>query len=138
MTSRNQAAITSSGYLLFARNGALLAQKLDVGRAQLVGEQLSIAEDLVVGNEGIEVEVSPGLRSGMGPAAFSVSMQGALVYHSIGPQRGQLVWFDRQGNRLGSVGETREYTQLALSPDERWAAVGIRNRERKGTLDQTL
>ena len=138
MESRNQAAITSSGHLLFVRNGALFAQKLDVGRAQLVGEQLSIAEDVVGANEGIDVEVSPGLRSPMGPAAFSVSMQGVLVYHSIGPQRGQLVWFDRQGNRLGSVGETREYTQIALSPDQRWAAVGIRNRERKGTFDQTL
>jgi Tol biopolymer transport system component len=138
MESRNQAALTSSGHLLFVRNAALLAQKLDVGRAQLVGQQLSIAEDVVIGNEGIEVEVSPGLRSGMGPAAFSVSTQGVLVYHSIAPQRGQLVWFDRQGNRLGTVGETREYTQLALSPDERWAALGIRNRERKGALDQTL
>ena len=138
MESRRQAAITSSGYLLFVRNGALFAQKLDVGRAQLVGQQLSIAEDVVDGNEGIEVEVSPGLRSAMGPAAFSVSTQGVLVYHSIGPQRGQLVWLDRQGNRLGSVGETREYTQLALSPDQRWAAVGIRNRERKGTFGPSL
>jgi dipeptidyl aminopeptidase/acylaminoacyl peptidase len=136
--SRYPAAVTSSGEMFFERRGALMAQRLDLGRGRLVGEPRVVAEDLALGNEGIQVEISPGMLSAMGPAAFSVSDNGVLVYHSRIPQRNQLVWFDRQGKRLGTVGETREYTQLSLSPDERWAAVGIRNRERKGVLDQTL
>jgi eukaryotic-like serine/threonine-protein kinase len=138
LASRNQAAITSSGYLFFVRNGTLLAQKLDVPRFQLVGEQLAVAEDVSMGNEGIEVEIGAGMVSAMGPAAFSVSNNGVMIYHSITPQRSQLVWFDRNGKRLAAVGESREYTQVFLSPDERWAAVGIRNRERTGVSDQTL
>lgn len=136
--SLNQAAITSSGYLFFARNGGLLAQKLDRGRSKLVGEPVTVAEDIATANEGIFVEIKAGMQTAMGPAAFSISDNGVLVYHSVARPKGQLVWFNREGTRLATAGEPREYTQVFLSPDERWAAVGIRNRERKGFLDQTL
>ena len=63
----------------------------------------------------------------MPSAAFSVSDTGVLVYHSDSTQKKQLVWFSRVGKRLGTVGEPREYTQLFLSPDEKLAAVSIRN-----------
>jgi len=138
LANRNQGVITASGHMFFVRRGALVAQRVDFSRYQLVGEPLAVAEDITMGNESIQVETSPGMLSAMGPAAFSVSNNGVLVYHSSLPLRNQLVWFDRQGKRLGVAGEALEYTQLFLSPDERWAAVGIRNRERKGVLDQTL
>ena len=138
VSSLNQGAITSSGHLLFVRKGSLLAQKLNLGRSQLVGEPLAVAEDLALGNEGVQVEIAPGMLSAMGPAAFSVANNGVLIYHSREPLRNQLVWFNREGKRLGVAGMIREYTQIILSPDERWAAVGVRNRERDGVLDQTL
>jgi eukaryotic-like serine/threonine-protein kinase len=66
------------------------------------------------------------------PAAFSVSDNGVLVYHSDAPRKNHLVWFNRDGKRLGTVGESREYTQLFLSPDEKLAAVSIRNSKMDG------
>ncbi len=138
VSSLNQGAITSSGHLLFVNKGSLFAQKLNLGRSQLVGEPLVVAENLALGNEGVQVELAPGMMSALGPAGFSVANNGVLIYHSREPLNNQLVWFNREGKRLGVAGMTREYTQIFLSPDEQWAAVGIRNREREGVMDQTL
>ena len=38
-------------------------------------------------------------------------------------QNDQLVWFDRTGKRLGTVGEPGQHVRLALSPDEKQVAV---------------
>jgi eukaryotic-like serine/threonine-protein kinase len=137
LASRTRAAVTSSGYVLFVRNGALLAQRLDLSRFQLAGEPLAVADNLTVNmdrisNAGIprserDAEVKAGLPGIVPSAAFSVSDNGVLVYHSAPPQKSQLVWYRRDGQRLGTAGEPREYNQLFLSPDERLAAVSIRN-----------
>ena len=42
----------------------------------------------------------------------------------------ELVWFDRKGGRLGVVGDSGRYGQIALSPDERSVAVEL------GTFEQ--
>jgi Tol biopolymer transport system component len=137
LASRTPAAVTPSGYLLFVRNGALLAQRLDLGRFQLAGEPSQVADNLSVNLDRIsnssipraerDAEVKAGLPGTVAPAAFSVSDNGVLVYNSIAPQNNQLIWYSRDGKRLGSAGEPREYNQLFLSPDERLAAVSIRN-----------
>jgi hypothetical protein len=137
LASRTRAAVTPSGYLLFVRNGALLAQRLDLSRFQLAGEPLPVAENLTVNLDRIsnasipraerDAEVKAGLPGTVPPAAFSVSDNGVLVYHSAPPPKSQLVWYDRDGKRLGTAGEPREYNQLFLSPDEKLAAVSIRN-----------
>ncbi len=59
-----------------------------------------------------------------GEAPLSVSQNGTLVY--LEPVAGlqQLVWLDRQGNRIGTTGEPFEGTALfALSPDDKRVAV---------------
>ena len=119
------------------RNGTLLAQKLDLSRFELAGEPLTVAENLAVNLDRIsnasipraerDTEVKAGLPGIVPPAAFSVSDNGVLVYHSIPPRTSQLVWYSRDGKRLGTAGEPREYMQLFLSPDEKLAAVSIRN-----------
>jgi eukaryotic-like serine/threonine-protein kinase len=137
LASRTRAVVTPSGYLLFVRNGALLAQRLDLSRFQLAGKSLPVAENLTVNLDRIsnavtpraerDAEVKAGLPGTVPPAAFSVSDTGVLVYHSAPPQKSELVWYSRDGKRLGTAGELREYNQLFLSPDERLAAVSIRN-----------
>lgn len=137
LASRTRAVVTPSGYLLFVRNGALLAQRLDLSRFQLVGEQLPVAQDLLVNLDRIsnasiprserDAEVKAGLPGTVPSAAFSVSDNGVLAYHSAPPEKKQLVWYSRDGKRLGIAGEPREYNQLFLSPDKRLAAVSIRN-----------
>jgi hypothetical protein len=57
---------------------------------------------------------------------FSVSENGVLTYLKTSTfQRTQLVWFDRTGKRLGTVGPPAQYSSPAISPDQKKVAVGI-------------
>ena len=98
-------ASSDDGFLLFLREGSLLAQAID-GRLQLRGEPIPIAED--VGNLG-----SYGW--------FSASATGTLAFRTgrLNAAMIELLWFDRQGKRLGSLGQPMEYGGLGvqLSPD---------------------
>jgi len=92
------------GYLLFVREGALLAQSFDPTAFELSGDAIPVAE--------------PVAGSSASNAAFTVSDGGVLAYWSGMTSPGQLTWFDRRGNRLGTVGATAEYIDFALSPNE--------------------
>jgi eukaryotic-like serine/threonine-protein kinase len=102
------------GYLLFLREGALLAQPFDTRQMKLTGEPLPIAEQ--VGRyAGYWNEVR---------GNFSVSDNGLLVYDSSVNRRSkQLVWVDRQGKLIRSLGPVGVYIQPCLSPDEKRAVV---------------
>ncbi|MDQ3013214.1 MAG: hypothetical protein M3X11_21225, partial [Acidobacteriota bacterium] len=98
----------SAGYLTFVRQGALLAQSYDFSRNQLVGEPVRIAE---------HVAVSFGLY-----AHYSLATNGALMLLEREADQ-QLVWFDRAGKKLGTVGQTGQYFWPRLSPDGQRVAV---------------
>jgi eukaryotic-like serine/threonine-protein kinase len=94
------------GHLLFLREGALLAQRLDTGTMLLEGEPVSIANAV-------------GSFAAYGAAFFSTSDTGLLVYSSdlyLSAPR-ELRWFDRNGTLLGSVGERAPGFTVNLSPD---------------------
>jgi dipeptidyl aminopeptidase/acylaminoacyl peptidase len=102
----------AQGHVLFLRGGTLMAQGFDVRRLELTGDAAPIAEQVQVGG-------------GSGATgAFTVSDAGVLAYEA-GPSAGgsQLVWLDREGKLLGSVGVPGDYYGLRLSPDERRVAV---------------
>ena len=102
-----------SGHLLFVRQGALMAQPFDAGSLEMPDDLFPVAE---------RVRVGPLPGNGV----FSVSEDGVLVYQ--GDQAGQklqLVWLDREGKRLDSVGEPTDYSNPALSRDGKKVAVGI-------------
>jgi len=110
-----------SGHLLFRRAGVLLAQPFDAQKLQLAGDPFPITEKV-----GVEFA---------GRATVSVSDNGLLVYDTSGGVDGRsLVWFDRQGKQLGSVGEPTFAVQPWLSPDEKRVAVE-RAESQIGTLD---
>jgi len=100
----------STGYLLFMRDGALMAQPFDNRRLELKGQAVPAGGQ--VGDNGT-----------VGWAAFSASA-GALAYRTEGPWR--LRWFDRKGNQLGDVGPVGDYWDPALSPDGHAVAVSMR------------
>ena len=127
VNSRSRAALTPLGRLLFRRDDSLVAQTLDLSRERLVGEPVAVAQDLNRVSGGVFIDVKPGMPNGVVPAPFSASDNGVLVYHASPPPRRQLVWFNREGKRLGVAGESRDYMQIVLSPDEQWAALAIRN-----------
>jgi Tol biopolymer transport system component len=103
-----RAEYVSPGYLVFGRDGALVAQRFDTAAARLTGEPFPIAP-----------QVSSFLSTGW--ADFATSTSGTLVYQSH-EEVAHLEWFDRSGRSLGSVGMPGPYLGLSISPDGRRAA----------------
>lgn len=96
-------------YLLFPRDTNLVGQAFDVGKRTLVGTPFVVAPRLLIGTGG-----------GHPRAAVSASQNGVLAYRTrVETGATDLVWFDRSGKRLGVVGESQEYSNPALSPDEK-------------------
>jgi Tol biopolymer transport system component len=103
----------ASGHLLFVRERMLIAQPFDLRRGRLTGEPFPIAEQL---------QYDPIFSRGV----FSVSDSGVLAYQTGSAVAGaELVWFDRAGKSLGSLGEPLPYLAPRLSPDGKRVAVTI-------------
>ncbi|MGH2567608.1 MAG: hypothetical protein ACRDGA_04665, partial [Bacteroidota bacterium] len=100
-------------HLLFMREQSLMAQPFDADRLELTGDAFPVAE---------QVQFDPGFTK----AVFSVSENGILAYQ-VGAASGgrQLVWFDRTGKKLGTVGTPREYNSPRLSPDGKRLVVDL-------------
>lgn len=113
-------AYTAPGYLLFVRDGVLLAQPFDPIGLKVAGEARPVAEQ-------IDYFKPTGL------AAFSASQNGTLAYQTGSPAS-QLTWFDRSGKETGKLGAPGSFDDLRLSPDGRKVAVGSRD-PRTGTTD---
>ena len=103
------------GYLLFLREGTLLAQPFDTRQMKLTGEPLPIAEQ--VGREaGYWNEVR---------GNFSVSDNGLLVYDSSVNRRASNCksGSTASGKLIRSLGAAGGYTPPCLSPDEKRVVV---------------
>jgi hypothetical protein len=111
------AAYAPPGYLLVllgssrgAPGGTLFAQAFDPSRLEVIGEPAPVAERIRY-------------ESGLARGAFSISENGTLVYGATGGSTTQLMWFDRTGNALETVGGSVPFGQPSLSPDEKTVAV---------------
>ena len=106
-------------YLLFGREGALMAQSFDPGSLQLSGEAFVVAEQVgsILGN----ITTSRHRN-------FSVSENGLLVFDpSFDRQRNELIWVDRGGQKLSSLDELTNPGTAVLSADDRRLAVARRD-----------
>ena len=56
---------------------------------------------------------------------FSLSSTGVLVFQEDTAPGLELVWHDRSGARVGTIGTPAEYADLNLSPDGKSALVSI-------------
>ena len=106
------AAEFASGYLLFLRDRALMAQRFDASRLTLEGEPRPLAENI-------------SLLTGAAKAVFSASRDGVLVAQVGAPVviGAQLEWSDRAGKVLGTLADRAPYDEASISPDGRSVAV---------------
>ena len=102
----------ANGHLLFLRDGTLMAQPFDIRSLHLTGTAVPLAEG---------AQHNPNTGAG----AFSVSTNGVLVYNSRTASGMRLIWFDRRGQSLKTMGEQRGYRDVQLSPDGLFASVTI-------------
>jgi eukaryotic-like serine/threonine-protein kinase len=98
-------------WVVFVREGALVARRLDVARGRLTGDPVRLADPI-------------GYDSAYNVGGFSVSADGLVAYRA-GGGRHQLTWFDRTGKAVGVAGESDSSNLLfpELSSDGRRVAV---------------
>ncbi len=116
------AVYASSGHLLFERGGALVAQVLDMNSLELSGEAFTVIDPRA------RDPYNAGTSAVASPAVYSVSSNGVLAWRiEASPTSNSLTWFDRAGKKLGTLAEPANYSNPALSPDERSLAVEQRD-----------
>jgi hypothetical protein len=109
------------GYLLYAREGALLAQRFDVDTLQTRGEAVAIAE---------------GVRGNATESAFAIAPSGVVYRRGVFGASAQVRWYLRDGTPGDIVIQSGDYRHLELSPDGRVLAVAVTTGD--GTSDMWL
>jgi Tol biopolymer transport system component len=113
LATDSNAAYAPPGYLLFWRDGSLMAQPFDARRVELAGRAVPIADHVV-------------FSAGQSLSVFSVSQNGVLALQTGEVSGSQLTWFDRTGKQLGVIsGDRSLVVGPRLSPDGRKLAVTI-------------
>ena len=112
MTGSSRVEYVKPGYLLFEREGALMAQRMDEGTGKLVGEPHTLADRI-------------GVSRANGMPYFSASENGVLVMSQATSSLRRIVWVDRNGRSLGEIGSPASNSNLALSPDGRLLATEL-------------
>ncbi len=112
VASRGNGTYVPPGYVIFWREGSLLAQRFDERKLMLAGEPVPIAENVEY--------------TGKYEAIFSVNAAGTLAFHQgSGSSLARLVWVDRSGKELGDVGLPADYHHPSISHDATKVAVSI-------------
>ena len=108
------ARFAKSGYLLFLRDRTLLAQRFDAGKLELAGDAVPVADNLT--------------RTGRYESMFSVSDNDLLAVQANGASElSHLVWMDRDGRDLDTVGKPADYRSIALSHDGKRVVASIQD-----------
>jgi Tol biopolymer transport system component/tRNA A-37 threonylcarbamoyl transferase component Bud32 len=106
-----RAQYVQGGYLLYPRDGSLVARPFDEKNLRFTGEPIVVVERLPYFDK-------------TGWADFSASENGVLAYMTEFPKT-RLVWLDRAGRGTGQIGAPGDYAELRLSPDGQKAALRI-------------
>lgn len=121
LTAADSGAIyVDPGFLLFLKGETLEAQKFDVGKLELTGNEIP-----VVGNAG---------------PLFDGSESGILIYRKGNIQTrytGSFVWFDRAGKQVGQLADGN-FGGMELSPDGARVVTDLADRALTGTPTPTV
>src|SRR5262249_2536531 len=99
------------GYVLYVREGSLIAQPFDAKNLKLSGDPFVVLQ-------GIQY-FEP-----LGWAEFSASANGVLAYYAS-TYISRIVWLDRQGHELGQLGPNDAYQTPRISPDGQKVALNV-------------
>lgn len=109
--STGNGAYAAPGYLLFYREKTLFAQRFDVKALELRGDPVALLTDVAY-----SVRIAR--------AAYAAADGGMLVAQSgNGTTLSHLEWYDRKGNELGTVGKPAVYSNVSLSPNDKFVAM---------------
>jgi eukaryotic-like serine/threonine-protein kinase len=104
----------SSGHIVFARNGTLLAVPFDLATLRVTGAPVPMVPHVT-------------MATTTGQAQYDVSQSGTLVYANLSDENGpSLVWVDRKGGVQPIPVPPQGYEHPRLSPDGQRLAVDIR------------
>jgi Tol biopolymer transport system component len=104
-------ASAARGWLIFSRNGGVLAQPFDPAHGRLAGDAVQIAESISAGGNS-------------GKWAFSASLNGTVVVRPAAASVPvQLAWVDRAGKRLANATAPALIGSFSLSPDRKRLAL---------------
>ena len=101
----------NAGYLLYPREGSLVAQPFDEKALRFTGEPSVVVDRLPYFDK-------------TGWADFSASGNGVLAYMADFP-KARLVWLDRGGRDIAQIGSPGDLATVRLSPDGQRAALTI-------------
>jgi len=111
----------AGGYLLYSRDGNLIAQRFDDGKATVAGPLVPIAEAIDYYNP-------------RDLANYSVNESGTLLYRKIRLPPRELVWFGRDGRELERVSDPAQVEEARLARDGR-TVVMVRSEVRGNASD---
>jgi Tol biopolymer transport system component len=123
MTVISNVEYVEPGYLLFVRDGTLLALRFDASRVAISGDPVAIAQP-------VNYVLMPGT------AHFSTSRNGVLAYQAHA-DLSHIAWFDAAGRELEALAPSARHLSVRVSPDGRQVAFG-RASAGPGTLDLWL
>ena len=98
----SKAQFSEPGFLVFAREGSLLAQRFDRNDGRVTGAPFAIAQ-----------RVQSFLTTGA--ADFATSTSGTLVWQSADDAQ-RIVMLDRNGREIGVPGRSGKYLDVEISP----------------------
>ncbi|HXM96366.1 MAG TPA: protein kinase, partial [Candidatus Dormibacteraeota bacterium] len=106
------------GYLFYLLGTTLIAQPFDEKRLEIAGDASAVAEQVQF---------------------FSASQTGAVLAYWTGAAGNmpQLMWFDRSGNRLGTLGDPVRQFNVRLSPDGTKLAAEVYDRQVSSMYSQS-
>jgi eukaryotic-like serine/threonine-protein kinase len=116
----DSSAVYADGHLIFARDDAVLAWRFDPKSLRLVGEPFPAFEHV---------------HWRMGDNYLSLSAAGRRVAYVSWALKRQLVWVDRKGREIGTLGEIAGFADVRISPDGRKVAVATRGPAHGGNAD---
>ena len=106
------ASLFAAGHLLYLRGTDLMTRPFDAERLAFTGDERELADGLMI-------------ITGAARGVFSATDEVLTFQRGKAETSSELVWLDRNGNRMGVLGDVASYFSLTISPDGTRVAVPV-------------